>query len=66
MTVLLSSFSERDKRNDWNWEDDELEESYVDINGNPIDVGRRYYRDAPTETEEFKGGVNTPSYTNHL
>ena len=58
-TYEATTFSERDERNDWNWEDDELEESYVDINGNPIDVGRRYYRDAPTETEEFKGGVNT-------
>jgi outer membrane receptor protein involved in Fe transport len=57
-TYERNTFSERDERNDWNWEDDELEESYVDINGNPIETGRRYYRDAPTETEEYIGGVN--------
>ena len=32
---------------------------YEDLEGNPVDIGNRYYRQAPTETEEFIGGINT-------
>jgi outer membrane receptor protein involved in Fe transport len=70
-TYERTAFSELDERNDWNFEDDEMEEDYVDINGNPIEKGHRYFRQAPTETEEFKGGINTailykPSLGNKL
>jgi outer membrane receptor for ferrienterochelin and colicin len=53
----LSEFTERW---DWDFDDDQLDDGpYDDLAGNTRDVGERYYREAPTETEEFRGGINT-------
>ena len=52
--------SEYTERWDWDFDDDQLEDGpYEKLDGTPTDVGERYYRQAPTETEEFIGGVNT-------
>jgi outer membrane receptor for ferrienterochelin and colicin len=52
--------SEFTERWDWDFDDGQLEDGpYEDVEGNPVDIGSRYYREAPTETEEFIGGVNT-------
>ena len=50
------TLSERDERYDWDFDETE---PFVDGNGNPQEVGLRYYRDAPTETREFIGGINS-------
>ncbi len=53
------TLSEYTERWDWDFDDKEMGKDYVDLNGNPVDKGNRYYRQAPTETEEFRGGLNT-------
>jgi outer membrane receptor for ferrienterochelin and colicin len=50
------TLSEYDERHDWDFDETE---PFVDLNGNPQEVGLRYYRKAPTETREFIGGLNT-------
>jgi hypothetical protein len=53
------TISEFTERWDWDFDDKEIVKESVDINGNRVDTGARYYREAPTETEEFIGGVNS-------